>query len=170
VGGGTARGAGVCRADDAAGEGAPTGADGAAAEAAARSVDLVDQFAQGVLHVAGGPRGLALCGLLLAHQGQQRVGTLERVEVEHQPVPVGGHGGQRELLRQHRLLEVEHQAHDPRLVLADAHAGDVGVVGPHLADELAQGRVELEAVEVHHQTRRRVGHLVRGDQRLRTRA
>jgi hypothetical protein len=42
---------------------------------------------------------VALGGLLLADQRQQRVGALGRVEVEHQPVPVGGHRGQRELLR-----------------------------------------------------------------------
>jgi hypothetical protein len=66
-------------------------------------------------------------------------------------VLVGRHRRQRELLRRHRLLQVEHQAHHARLVLADTHAGDVGVVGPHLADQLAQLRVELEAVDVDHQ-------------------
>ena len=43
--------------------------------------------------------------------------------------PVGGHRLEREQLRRDRLLQVDHQAHHARLVLADAHAGDVGVVG-----------------------------------------
>ncbi len=81
----------------------------------------------------------ALLGLLLvADQRQQRVALLQRVQVEHQPVLVGRHRREREQLRRDRLLQVDHQPHHARLVLADAHAGDVGVVGAHLADQLAQ--------------------------------
>ena len=50
--------------------------------------------------------------------------------------------------RRDRLLQVDDEAHDARLVLADANAGDVRVVGAHLADQLAQLRAELEAVDV----------------------
>ena len=91
--------------------------------------------------------------------------SLHRVQVEDQPVPVGRDRRQREQLRRDRLLQVEHQAHHARLVLADAHAGDERVVGLHLADQLAQLRAELEAVDVDHQPRR-----VLGEEVLRRRA
>ena len=82
------------------------------------------------------------------------------MQVEEQPVLIGRHGRQRELLWHYWLLEVDHQAHHARLVLPDAHAGDEGVVGAHLADELAQRRAELECVDVDDQAVRVLGQLV----------
>ena len=70
------------------------------------------------------------------------------MQVEHQPMLVGRDRREREQLGRARLLQVDHQPHHARLVLADAHAGDERIVGAHLADELAQLRAELEAVDV----------------------
>ena len=87
------------------------------------------------------------------------------LQVEHQPVLVGGHRLQREQLRRDRLLQVDHQPHHARLVLADPHAGDVGIVAADLADDLAQRRAQLEAVDIDHQPRRAVDQEVAGLQR-----
>ena len=92
------------------------------------------ESAERVLH---GLRGLLLGRFTLADQRQQRVALARGEQVEHQPVLVGSDRGQREELRRGRLLQVDHQAHHARLVLADAHAGDERVVGAHLANELA---------------------------------
>ncbi len=70
------------------------------------------------------------------------------MEVEDEPMPVRGDRLEGEQLGRARLLEVDDQANDARLVLADADAGDERIVGAHLADQLAQLRAELEAVDV----------------------
>ena len=74
--------------------------------------------------------------------------SLRRMQVEDEPVPVRRNRLEREQLGRARLLEVDDQADDARLVLADANAGDERIVGAHLADQLAQLRAELEAVDV----------------------
>ena len=134
--------------------GADAGCRGGAAPAPA-ALDAADELAQRILH-APARRACRHASLsrISASSGSR---SCSRVQVEHQPVPVGRHRLQRELLRPHRLLQVDHQAHHARLVLADAHAGDERVVGAHLADQLAQRRAELEAVDVDHQARRVVG-------------
>ena len=94
---------------------------------------------------------------LAAQQREQRILCLDRVEVEHEPVLVRGHRRQHELLRRDGLLQVEHQAHHARLVLADAHAGDERVVRAHLAHHVAQGGAQLEVVDVDDEAVRVVG-------------
>ena len=94
---------------------------------------------------------LALGLLAVADQVQQRIARRGGVEVQHQAVLVGGDGAQRELLRQHRLLQVDHQPHHPWLVLADPQPGDEGVVSTHLADQFAQRRAEFQRVDLDHQ-------------------
>ena len=106
-------------------------------------------------------RSSARFSLISASSGSR---STRRVEVEHQPVAVGRHRVEREELRRDRLLQVDHQPHHARLVLADAHAGDVRVVGPHLADQFAQLRAQLEPVDVDHQPARVVGLEVLGRQ------
>ena len=128
-----------------------------------RAFDAADQLAQRIAHRL---IGAFVGAILLADDFQQRVALLERVQIEHQTVAVGRHRIERELLWPHRLFEVDHQAHQARLVLPDAHAGDVGVVGSHLAHQLAQRGAQFELVDVDHQARRVVGHEVLGRQRL----
>ncbi len=77
-------------------------------------------------------------------------------------MPVRGHRGEGELLRPDRMLQVEHQPHDAWLELPDPQRGDVGVVRPHLADELAQGRAQFELIDVDDHPRRLVDELVTG--------
>jgi hypothetical protein len=128
-------------ADDAAGPGVATigGADAEAEGALPSSLPMNSPRA-----VAHFLRRFAFSAFLVADQRQQWVALLGRVQVEHQPVLVGGNRREREELRRGRLLQVDHEAHDARLVLADAHAGDERIVGAHLADQLAQRRTELE--------------------------
>ena len=129
---GRALGAAAGAGDDSGGRGAPgSGRVGSTAGAGGsgdrsdrrrhrwRLVDAADQLAEGVLHRLH--RAL-LCRLAVADQGEQRVRRLGRVEVKHQAVLVSGHRQQRELLRRHRLLQVDHQAHHTRLVLVDIDA------------------------------------------------
>ena len=101
--------------------------------------------------------GLLFGQLPVANQRQQRVALLRGVEVEHEPEVVGRHRREREELRRGRLLQVDHQAHHAWLVLAGTHASDEGVVGAHLADQVAQRRAELQAVDVDHQAARVLG-------------
>ena len=82
---------------------------------------------------------------------------MHRIQIEHQPMLIRRHRGQREDLRRRGLLQVEHEANDARLVLADAHAADVRVVRMDLADELAQPRVQFEAFDVDDEARRVFG-------------
>ncbi len=93
----------------------------------------------------------------LGDQRFQRILGLGGVEVEYQPVPVGGDRRQGEDLRQRGALEVHHQPHDARSVLADADAGDVGIIRFDLRDQFAQFGVQVDALDVHRQPRRR-GH------------
>jgi hypothetical protein len=125
--------------------------------------DLADELAERVLH---GLRGRLLGLLLAAQQREQRILLLDRVEVEHEPVLVGRDRRQHELLRGDGLLQVQHQAHHARLVLAHAHAGDERVVGAHLAHHVAQGRAQLEVVDVDDEAVRVVGDEVARHQRL----
>jgi hypothetical protein len=111
-------------------------------------VHPADELAERVLHRL---RRLLLGLLLVADQLEQRVALAHRTEVEDEPVLVRGDRREREQLGRDRLLEVDDEADDARLVLADANAGDVRIVGPHLADDLAQLRAELEAVDVDHE-------------------
>jgi hypothetical protein len=95
-----------------------------------------------------------LLGLLpFLHQGEQQIALLGRVEVENQPVPVGRHRCQGEQLRLDGLLQVDHQAHHARLVLADAHARDERVIGAHLTDQIPQLRAQVEPVDIDDQPR-----------------
>ena len=100
-------------------------------------------------------------GHALGDQGFQRIRGFSGVEVQHQSVLVLGLSGfdRRQLkhLGLHHGAQIEHQSHRGRGELAHPNAGDVGVVRAHLADQLAQGGVELNALDVHRQARR-VGH------------
>ena len=118
---------------------------------------LADELVERVLHLPG---RLRLGLLLVADQLEQGIALLGRIEVEDEPVAIGGDRREREELRRRRLLQVDDEANHARLVLADAHAGDEGIVGPHLADQLAQLRAELEAVDVDDDARRVLGHEV----------
>ena len=100
----------------------------------------------------------------VADELQQRVALLRRFQIEHQTVLVGGNGRQRKNFGFDRLFEVQHQAHDFGLVLSDAQAGDVRVVGPDLADQFAQRRAQLQAIDINHQTGRVLGDKMFGRQ------
>jgi hypothetical protein len=56
-------------------------------------------------------------------------------------------------LRQHGLLQVQHQAHHAGRVLSCADAADVWVVGLDLGHQLAQRGVQVNAFYVHGQPR-----------------
>ena len=77
-----------------------------------------------------------------------------RVQVKHQPVLVRRHRLEREDLRQHCLLEVNHQAQHARCVLPDAYACNVRVIRPDLGNQLAQRRQEINALDVDGHARR----------------
>jgi len=80
---------------------------------------------------------------------------------------VRGHRREREELRRDGLLQVDHQAHHTRLVLPDAQAFDVRIVGADLADQLAQRGAQLEPVDVDHEPVRVIGEKVlRGQRRV----
>jgi hypothetical protein len=87
-------------------------------------------------------------------QPLQRMAGLAGVKVEHHAVLVGRHRVQREHLRHRFLLEIEDDTNHAGLELAHPHAGDVGIVRPHLADQLAQGRVHVQPFDVDDQTGR----------------
>ncbi len=106
---------------------------------------------------AGGSGARCRVPQALGDQGLQRILGFGGVEVEDQPVPVGGDRRQGEDLGQRGALEVHHQPHDARGVLADADAGDVGVVRLDLRDQFAQFGIQVDAFDVHRQPRRR-GH------------
>ena len=66
-------------------------------------------------------------------------------------------GRQRKDLRRHRNLQVEDQPYDTGAVLGDSHRGDVRIIGLDLGHDLAQGRIDIEALKVDHHARR-IGH------------
>ena len=111
---------------------------------------LCDQIAQRI--------GLGLrCGIFLqpfSNQCLQRVGGLRRIEVKHQSVLVGGHRCQGKYLGRDRLLQVQHQAHHTGSALSHPDARDRGVVGAHFGHQCLEGRIELDAFNVHRQPRR----------------
>ena len=113
-----------------------------------RHAHLADELAERVLHVL---RGALLRLLLVADQVEQWVTSFGRVEIEHEAIAIRCNRLERKQLRRGGLLEVDHQPYDARLALANAHAGDEGIVAADLADELTQLRAELEAVDVDHQ-------------------
>ena len=107
---------------------------------------LGNQVSQGVSHQ--GVFGA------FGNQGFQRVCQLGRVQVKHQPVLVGGHGGQGENLGCDCLFEVQHQSHHAGRVLRRPNTGNGGVVRADLGDKFLQGRIQLDAFDVHRQPRR----------------
>lgn len=104
-------------------------------------------------------RGGRVAGIAqaLADQRFQRVHGLGGVEVQHQPVLVGSNRGQRKDLGPGFLLEVDHQAHHAGRKLADADAGDIGVVGADLGHQFLERRVQIQAFDIDGQARR-AGH------------
>ena len=98
----------------------------------------------------GRRRGIAQS---LGNQGLQRVDRGGWIQIENQPVAVGGDGRQGEHLRHRRLLEVYHQAHHARRVLAHPDARNVGVIGLDLGHQLAQLGAEVDALDVDRQAR-----------------
>ncbi len=118
------------------------------------AIDAADERAERILDRL---RDLVLGLLLVADQREQRIVLTRRVEVEDQPVLVRRDRREREELRRGCLLQVDHHPHRARLVLADPQAGDVGIVGADLADQLAQCGTQFEAVDVDHQARRILG-------------
>ncbi len=93
-------------------------------------------------------REAALLVLGLAHQLPQRIGRIDRIQVEHQPVAVLADRPQREDLRRDVFLQVEHQPDHARPVLADADRLDIGIVGRNLGDQLAQRRRQVQAIDI----------------------
>jgi hypothetical protein len=93
-------------------------------------------------------RYLRFCGALRDQFGE-RVDRDERVDVEHEAMPVLGDRREREGLRLHLGLQVEHDAHDAGPVARHAQALDVGVVGRDLAVELGQRRRHV-GLEIEH--------------------
>jgi hypothetical protein len=79
-------------------------------------------------------------------------------------VPVGCYRVQREQLRGHTLLEIDHQSSHVGLILAHANPGDERVFRPNLADQLPQRAVQLQALNIDHQSGRVVGDEVSGGQ------
>ena len=79
--------------------------------------DAADELAERVLDRL---RGVLLGLLAVADEVEQRVALLGRMQVEDEAVPVGRDRLEREQLRRARLLQVDDQADDARLVLADA--------------------------------------------------
>jgi hypothetical protein len=102
----------------------------------------------------GGRGAVAGRPLALFDQGGDRVGFLDRIQVENQAVFIFRHRRQREHLRFHGFLQVEYQAHHVRAVLADAHLLDVRVVRLDFRHQAFQGVVQGQAVDVDHQPRR----------------
>ncbi|MCY1528071.1 hypothetical protein D9M68_631630 [compost metagenome] len=88
---------------------------------------------------------------MLVQDRDQRVLGDFRVQIQHQAVLVVGHGFEREYLRRHRLLQVEHQAHDVRAILRHAQALDIGVVRPDLGNQVVQGGADGQPFDIHHQ-------------------
>ena len=78
---------------------------------------------------------------------------------------VGGNGCEGENLGPNGLLQVNHQTHPSRRVLPHADAGNGRVVGPHLGHQLLQGRVQVNALNVHRQPGRVLHQLRCGAQR-----
>ena len=72
------------------------------------------------------------------------------MDVEHQAMAVFGDRREREGLRLYLGFEIQHQAHHARAVARDAQALDVGILGDHLAIELAERRGHL-GLEIEHQ-------------------
>ena len=134
---------------------------------------LRDQLAQRIRLGCSrcGGRGLRFVAALatqaqaLVDQGIQRVRLGFRIQIKHQPVPVGRHGCQRKNLRAHRLLEIQYQTYDLGTVLADPDVADVGVVCAYLAHQLFERRVERKALDVDRQARRIGDETVRHHQR-----
>ena len=91
------------------------------------------------------------------NQRLQRVGCTCGVQIKHQSVLVACvarlHWLQVEHLRLHHLSQIEHQSHCFVGVLAHPHPRDVGVIRAHLAHQVAQGRIEFDAFNVHRQAR-----------------
>ena len=69
-------------------------------------------------------------------------------------MPIVAHGREREHLRIHSMFEIQHQPSHPGSILADAHSGNVGVIGAYASDQFTQGRRQVDAFEIHHHTRR----------------
>ena len=90
----------------------------------------------------------------VADQGFQRVHGLGRVQVQHQAVLVGCDRRQSKDLGAGFLLEVDHQANHAGGELSHADAGDIGIVCADLGHQLLEGRVQIQAFDVHCQARR----------------
>ena len=88
--------------------------------------------------------------LLVDHRDQRILRDLG-IQVQHQAVLIVGNGLEREHLRRHRLLQVEHHPHHVGPVLRHAQALDIGVVGPDLGHQIIEGRIDGQALDVHHQ-------------------
>ena len=69
-----------------------------------------------------------------------------------------GHGSEREHLRIHVLLQVEHEAKKSRRLRADANACDIGIVRLHMRREIAKLRRRIDACKVEHDAIRLAQH------------
>ncbi len=95
--------------------------------------------------------GFLALRLELLEECEQRIGRNEGIEIEDQPVAVVADRREREELRLHLALQIEHEAHDIGLEAADAHAFDVRIVRADLVREPGQGRGDIDALQVEHQ-------------------
>ncbi|MPN21491.1 hypothetical protein SDC9_168871 [bioreactor metagenome] len=64
------------------------------------------------------------------------------------------------------MLQVHHHAHHARRILAYADARNIGVVGANLGDQFPELRVQVDALDVHRQARRRFHKGMAGSQLL----
>ncbi len=83
---------------------------------------------------------------MLLEQGQQGIGGLGRIEVEHQPVTVFADRLEAEHLRLHLALEFDDQAHHAGLEAAGADQANLRIVVENLAGQALQHRVEFDAL------------------------
>ena len=112
----------------------------------------------------GGESPLLVLGI--THELPERVGRIDRIQVEYETIAVVADRRKREHLRRDVFLEVEHHPHHARAVLSHAHGLNIGIVRRDLRHEFAQRRRQVEPVDVDHEAVRVADHLVHGHQAL----
>src|SRR5712691_2181775 len=98
---------------------------------------------------AGGLPGPEL-GLLL-QQGEQRIQGIDRIDIQHQAVPVFADRRERENLRLDFGFQVEHDACDAGLEPPHAQIGDVRVVWRDLAGEFLLHARKIDIFQIEHE-------------------
>ena len=91
-------------------------------------------------------RRLLALRLVLFEEREQRIGRNEGIEIEHQPVAVVADRREREDLRLHLALQIEHEPHHVGLEAPDAHAFHVRIGRADLVREPGQRRGDIDAL------------------------